>query len=89
MAKTYPALSKHLRPGPGGSEAGVPGQPFTNPYVNPNDVVTQHFFDPINPNDPAFSDMQAPYEVSTSNPIGQIMSDFKEAQSQLKNNGGK
>ena len=85
----YPKLSRHLRPGPGGSEAGVPGQPFTNPYENPYQKVIEHFFDPTTPNDPAFSDMQAPYEVSTSDPIGAIMGDFKQAQSQLKNNGGK
>jgi hypothetical protein len=84
-----PVISKHLRPGPGGPEAGVPGQPYTNPYVNPNDVVTKHFFDPITPNDQAFSAMQPSYEVSTASPIGQIMSDFKEAQAQMKNNGGK
>jgi hypothetical protein len=60
-----------------------------DPYVNPWNVVDEHFFDPITPNDPAFSDMQAPNETSTADPVGQIMSDFKQAQTKMKNNGGK
>jgi hypothetical protein len=60
-----------------------------NPYANPYQVVDEHFFDPITPNDPAFSDMEAPNEISTADPVGQIMSDFTQAQSKLKNNGGK
>jgi hypothetical protein len=86
MTKQQP-ISKHLRPGPGAS--GMEGQPFTNPYENPYQTVTEHFFDPTTPNDPAFTDVQAPYEISTATPFTQIMSDFKQAQSQLKNNGGK
>lgn len=59
------------------------------PYVNPYQTVTQHFFDPESPNDPAFSDMQAPNEVDVADPIGQIMSDFKRAQANsAKNSGG-
>lgn len=58
-------------------------------YRNPESAIDQHFFDPVTPNDPVFSDMQAPADISSADPIGQIMSDFKHAQSQLKNNGGK
>jgi hypothetical protein len=71
-------VNKHIRPGPSGSI-----------YENPNDVVAQHFFDPLTPNDPAFSAVQTPYQMPTADPIGAIMSDLKEAQAQLKNNGGK
>jgi hypothetical protein len=61
------------------------GEAYTNPYS----VVDQHFFNPTTPNDPAFSDMQAPNEISVADPIGQIKSDFAEAQTKLPNNGGK
>jgi hypothetical protein len=89
MGTNQQPISKHLRPGPGGPQSGLPGQPNTNPYQNPYQEVVEHFFDPTTPNDPVFADVQAPYEISTASPIGQIMSDFQEAQSKLKNNGGK
>lgn len=53
------------------------------PYVNPQSVVDEHFFNPTNPNDDAFSDMQAPNEISSASPIDQIMSDFKSAQERM------
>jgi hypothetical protein len=64
------------------------GAPYDNPYSDLG-VVESQFFEPATPNDPAFSDMQAPNEISVADPIGQIMSDFSEAQSKMHNNGGK
>lgn len=58
-------------------------------YENPYSAVDKQFFDPKTPNDSAFSDMQAMNEVSSANPLGQIMSDFKDAQAQLNYGGGK
>jgi hypothetical protein len=58
------------------------GPPYDNPYSDLG-VVDAHFFSPATPNDPAFSDMQAPNEISVADPIGQIMSDFKAAQQEL------
>lgn len=60
-----------------------------DPYVNPQSVMGSQFFDPTSPNDPAFSDMQTSQEVSSADPIGQIMADFNTAQGKLHNNGGK
>lgn len=59
------------------------------PFVNPQTVVDQHFFEPYTPNDPAFSMDESPNEQSTANPIGAIMADFEAAQKNLFNNGGR
>jgi hypothetical protein len=64
------------------------GPAYKNPYSDLG-VVDAHFFSPATPNDPAFSDMQAPNEVSVADPIGQIMSDFQAAQRDMFNSGGK
>lgn len=64
------------------------GAPYANPYSDLG-VVDSHFFSPTTPNDPAFSDMQAPNEISVADPIGQIMSDFQSAQQDMFNSGGK
>lgn len=74
-----PRVSKNLKP----SADGTP------PYDNPVSVIDRQFFDPTTPNDPAFSDDRAEYEVASDNPIDNIMADFKIAQSQLPNNGGR
>lgn len=73
------SVSKNLRPGADG----------TPPYKNPVSAIDRQFFDPKNPNDAAFSDDRPEYQMSTDDPIGQIMADFKVAQSKLPNNGGR
>lgn len=59
------------------------------PYVNPVSAIDEFFFDPATPNDPAFSDMQAPNEISTADPIGQIKADFGAAIQSMPRQGRK